>query len=339
MNFEKIEQELQMNDFFNGRMIGHSKSAYREKNPHNTIAFNGNIFIKDKRTFKKIFWGDLDINVDGEALKAIAIESKKTLYVLNEMDGRFENDNQQDVVSLAIWNTEEEIPFVSKESIIIEKENSERVREERKAREVARIAELQSINSKFKIKEATKINNKYIQEYLKIYDKDIETAFDGFRHGILSRICDNKDQDSIYWEKYNIKKEPSFSSWYVERLLTQRLKIELKDIDVSYYWSNDSTFEFLSEYDYEIELLLNPKAKREDTKHWWLCNINYEISNKNENNLKTFKNQAIYVLTDKKVEKEKFIKPNSNENEEDVPSLEGNEDIDSSIENIEENID
>lgn len=79
--------------FIPGRMISGSKSGYREKNPENVVYFNANIFILGEG---KIWWGDLDLTKDTPILEDISREMGKKLYVLSEMDGRFENENADD---------------------------------------------------------------------------------------------------------------------------------------------------------------------------------------------------------------------------------------------------
>ncbi len=84
-----------------GRMISGSKSGYRKRNPDNTVYFNANIFVLGEG---KIWWGDLDLTIDTPLLEEISGEIGKKLYVLSEMDGRFENENADDshVLSRAV---------------------------------------------------------------------------------------------------------------------------------------------------------------------------------------------------------------------------------------------
>lgn len=79
--------------FISGRMISGSKSGYRKRNPDNVVYFNANIFILGEG---KIWWGDLDLTIDTPLLEEISGEIGKKLYVLSEMDGRFENENADD---------------------------------------------------------------------------------------------------------------------------------------------------------------------------------------------------------------------------------------------------
>lgn len=69
-----------------GRMITPSKSGYLLTHPDHIVVFNANIFT---RTRGPIWCGDLDINVDGDALRAMAAREGDELYILREDDRRF----------------------------------------------------------------------------------------------------------------------------------------------------------------------------------------------------------------------------------------------------------
>jgi len=71
-------------------MISGSKSGYRERNPNNEVYFNANIFTLEEG---KVWYGDLDLTKDLSILETIAKSIRKDLYILREMDGRFENEN------------------------------------------------------------------------------------------------------------------------------------------------------------------------------------------------------------------------------------------------------
>lgn len=72
-----------------GRMISGSKSGYRRRFPDNFPVFNANICTKESG---KIWYGDLDIVTDFDVLVKCAKEVKEDLYILSEMDARFENE-------------------------------------------------------------------------------------------------------------------------------------------------------------------------------------------------------------------------------------------------------
>jgi len=76
-----------------GRLIGHSKSQYREDYPDNIVIFNANIFVLGDG---KIWYGDLDLTLDEKALKRVATQLGKDLFVLSEFAGRFENEKLSD---------------------------------------------------------------------------------------------------------------------------------------------------------------------------------------------------------------------------------------------------
>ena len=72
---------------FPGRMISGSKSGYRDRYPNNLVIFNANVCTAQN----KIWYGDLDLALDKEKLSLLAVALGQDLYVLYEMDGRFEN--------------------------------------------------------------------------------------------------------------------------------------------------------------------------------------------------------------------------------------------------------
>lgn len=85
-------------DIINGRMISRSKLTYRERNPDNEVYFNANIFILCEG---KVFYGDLDVTKDREVLETIAKTIDKDLYILREMDGRFENEEASETEAIS----------------------------------------------------------------------------------------------------------------------------------------------------------------------------------------------------------------------------------------------
>lgn len=75
---------------YSGMLISFSKSGYQEQNPDNLVVFNSNICTIDC----KIWFGDIDITLSLEKLQALATELGETIYVLYEMDARFENEDR-----------------------------------------------------------------------------------------------------------------------------------------------------------------------------------------------------------------------------------------------------
>lgn len=81
-----------------GRIISGSKRGYRMTHPDNFALFNSNICTKAA----KIWWGDIDLTTAKLDLLDIAEETGEELYVLFEMDGRFENENSPKIDKAAV---------------------------------------------------------------------------------------------------------------------------------------------------------------------------------------------------------------------------------------------
>jgi len=79
------------NDLHLGRMISWSKSGYRSKHPDNNVVFNANIVTLENG---KVWHGDLDVTVDEENLQKVANILGKNLYILSEMDCRFNTEKE-----------------------------------------------------------------------------------------------------------------------------------------------------------------------------------------------------------------------------------------------------
>ena len=83
--------ELFMNhELMMGRMLSGSKSGYHSTHKDNLVVFNANIILKSKG---KIWHGDLDVTLDYENLEKVAEVLEEPLYILGEMDARFENED------------------------------------------------------------------------------------------------------------------------------------------------------------------------------------------------------------------------------------------------------
>jgi len=81
-----------------GKMISWSKSGYAQANPNNFVIFNANIACIEG----KVWYGDIDITLNKENLQEIAKFCEETVYVLYEMDGRFDNEESPKLDRAAI---------------------------------------------------------------------------------------------------------------------------------------------------------------------------------------------------------------------------------------------
>ena len=123
---ELIKTLLQEKVGYDGKMISGSKSGYRNIYPKNFVLFNANICIAEKKLLttkgKKIWWGDIDITKSRNALREIALETDTDIYVLSEMDGRFENEKTpiiKNFVYCAKGNGTEELGGFYKDHFIL----------------------------------------------------------------------------------------------------------------------------------------------------------------------------------------------------------------------------
>jgi len=85
-----IFQIFSSNGLMMGRMISGSKSGYWENHKENLIVFNANIIIESRG---KIWHGDLDVTLDYEKLEKVSEALEEPLYILREMDARFEKED------------------------------------------------------------------------------------------------------------------------------------------------------------------------------------------------------------------------------------------------------
>ena len=74
-----------------GRMIGASKSTYCQEHQDDFILFNANVLTKKSG---KVWYGDLNVTKDFNKLKNVADNLDEDLYILYEMDARFEHENE-----------------------------------------------------------------------------------------------------------------------------------------------------------------------------------------------------------------------------------------------------
>ena len=72
-----------------GLMISFSKTDYMMTHPNNDVLFSANIIIDGE----KVWYGDIDLTLDGKNIQNLSNHNSKTILVLKEKDARFENEN------------------------------------------------------------------------------------------------------------------------------------------------------------------------------------------------------------------------------------------------------
>lgn len=83
---------------FPGAMISGSKSGYISRYPKNLAIFNANVCVG----LNKVWFGDLDITLSKNKLIDLAKELNDVVFVLYEMDGRFEHENEPLITNYVI---------------------------------------------------------------------------------------------------------------------------------------------------------------------------------------------------------------------------------------------
>ena len=73
-----------------GRLLSGSKRTYQERYPSHRMVFNGNVCIETG----KLWFGDLDLTTDRKKLGHLATRLGQKIFILREMDGRFDHELQ-----------------------------------------------------------------------------------------------------------------------------------------------------------------------------------------------------------------------------------------------------
>ena len=109
ISVQEVQQFFNAHSFHNGRMIGGSKSGYRNMHPDDLIIFNANVLMPG---YGKVWYGDLNLTEDYLVLREIAQNLNTDLYVLWETDGRFglEMKPLNELFDKAVWNTSQDNP-------------------------------------------------------------------------------------------------------------------------------------------------------------------------------------------------------------------------------------
>jgi len=77
-----------------GRLVGSSKNSYAKNHEKNLVVFNGNLFIQLEDRYQKIWYGDVDVTREEPTLIELAKQLDTTVFLLREMDGRFEYEEK-----------------------------------------------------------------------------------------------------------------------------------------------------------------------------------------------------------------------------------------------------
>lgn len=82
-----------------GRMICGSKTAYRSLHPDHVAVFNANVCVGGE----KVWYGDLDLTLHEQRVRALAERVGGAVHVLYEQDGRFSNEPEPLLSEAIYW--------------------------------------------------------------------------------------------------------------------------------------------------------------------------------------------------------------------------------------------
>jgi hypothetical protein len=94
-------EAFQRQNLYCGRMVSATKRAPEGE----TCVWNANVVIKSQG---KVWFGDLNLTREGDKLKAVAKEIGEPVYVLREMDCRFDTQSLpvEQLIERAVWKSE-----------------------------------------------------------------------------------------------------------------------------------------------------------------------------------------------------------------------------------------
>jgi len=328
INQEEVIELFTEKGLYSARMISHSKSFYmdRKENKYNTIIFNANVFIYLNGKGLKLWFGDLNLSKeDGNILKEISKKMGTTLYVLNEMSGRFENENNEHPKDVAIWNTELDAPIVTKK---YKKYMDKKVKLENKISRLESKKSKLSLNYNHSLREIIKPEFVFGRKII----KKIRIPYD-FINKEATRILEKYNEEKEIFEvavmelgeekAYDTYDMPEYEKGLItneaiDKFLLKELNIsEGKDLNYSSLWVNYKTAKKLTKVATGYEAMKIPEIDEEE-KEIKISNYavymaiidkrslegSIRIDEGKEHSIKSYDTNYIYVLEG--YEKEKF---------------------------------
>jgi len=258
MNLEEIEEKysdiLEDNGFMNGRMISHSKSGYYNTHKWHKVVFNANIYVMYRQVPVKIWYGDLDISLDGDKLKEVSKILDTKLYILRESDGRFVDESNVDIEKKSFWNTEEETPYVDAKYIKYKEQESKYERE------------IEGIYQKISILKNDYTDSKLpiVKELKTIGSRDVISKITFPFKYIKDELGKEKDKYDKFGNKYK-KEDNLMVNLLLDKYLIKKFKLKKgREINYSSFWIGENTAEKLRKISFEFESYIGKKYKEDD---------------------------------------------------------------------------
>lgn len=290
-----IIKNLKKEGFYSGRMVGESKTMYKNVYPYNMVFFDANIYIFNGEKFENIWFGDIDIHVDAYILKEISFNNNTIFYILPKSNTNFEDESMDVIIENSVWNSTLDVPIITEEYINnIELELSKK-REEAKELEKQYFNDMLTKNETLKIKKPKKIVQSKIIKKIKIDNKLIKKALKKYRKKIKFKLKTLKG-DELHEYKNKLKRKDCFSYLYLRDYLSEKLNLKKSDLSWTSYWTINSTIWNLGDLDFEIESLFQKDYKRENIHPFGLQEITLQKANEANINIESFKEDYIYII-------------------------------------------
>jgi len=302
VDFLKLFSSFNLN---NNRCLG-SKSLYRKNNKWNTVIFNSSIFVKEKNDFINIWFGDIDISLEGDKLKKISKLISKELYVC------YEGLSPKNMKEKYTWNTSKKVPFIDDKKYNKLEKKEKKKNKKLKKKNKKYLKKMIIENHKIPIdKNINTIHDKHIEKVIKIDIKDFEKKLNKFIKKIKKIVKkrnkylykDNKNEEDYFVleELQNkLEKLEYFSYIYTTKLLEKKFNVgDDKQLNYSEFWISDDTNNFFRKIELKIKKLIYKKTKLKNISPFpsVLCNIEYKylLRDNKKVNMKSYKFLNIYV--------------------------------------------
>jgi len=266
MKQDKYIKLLSKNGFYNSRMISHSKSGYKIKNPYNKVIFNASFFVLEEEKLIQILWGDIDITLEGEKLKFVASLISKTsiIYVVPEyVIIKEPKDLTSKKNCNSIWNTNMKIQLITKEYI--------------EELELSKEKEAFKFKKNALLKLKNQVNIKKSKEL--VFKDEIDLPFELLykeaekfkRKFYLYKESPKRDEGELYEEYFS--KYGYFTYGILERFLIEYYNLEKNSIiNPSDVWISRTSNKKLRHIDFKIEKLFNSNFKYTNFGRYVTCN-------------------------------------------------------------------
>lgn len=240
----KLEDAFDKYNLQKGRIISFVKEDYQNEHPFNTVFFNANIFIKKSGIFLKVWFGDLDISLEGEVLKRISKEAGVKLYVLREEDGRRSKTKNQNVIEDCAWHTDMDTPYISHDEQKRLIEESQVRQAENLSNKIVEYSLEKQNSSKLPVIDIDSLFDTKVIKKIVIDPEDIDLFFD---KAVSITAANRVESDEVEFM------EDLFANLFFDQILKEELGIENSTIRVSSFWIGEEFNNIMNIYNKKFD--------------------------------------------------------------------------------------